>query len=92
MEAGRNYKVALMENNKSIYFEPEMYIVSSDNESVEPNPTKDFAMKDVITIDPSCLKITLSQNTIQRNRRKWSNNLIVKLLGKSIGAKMLCTR
>ena len=82
-----------MEDNNSIYFDPDQYENDSEEEGTEDQITdKNMEDNTIDTTDEMCPNISLSQKTIHRIRNRWKSGLIVKLMGKSISYKMLCTQ
>lgn len=82
----KSFKDALAApKHNDFYFDENMDSLSADEEDAEG----DTYIQDG---NPGVPQINLPKRLLEQIRKPWANALIVRLLGKSIGYKMLCIR
>ncbi|KAL7177442.1 hypothetical protein ACSBR2_030743 [Camellia fascicularis] len=87
----KSFKEALATNkSQDFYFDEAMDEESADEEEEEGNTT--IQDNDSTQTHNGIPRIRLPKKLLQQIHQAWANTLIVRLLGKSIGYKMLCTR
>lgn len=90
----KSFKAALTESKSRDYLFDDKVEILSSNEEDEPsedqrtNSTTEASHSEHLGFP----KISLPKRLLEKIRKPWESSLIVKLLGKSIGYKMLCTR
>ncbi|CAL5384092.1 unnamed protein product [Camellia sinensis] len=87
----KSFKEALAANKaQDLYFDDAMDEVSAGEEEEEGDTT--IQENDPSHTQNGIPRIRLPRKLLQQIRQPWANTLIVRLLGKSIGYRMLCTR
>ncbi|XP_028053714.1 uncharacterized protein LOC114258058 [Camellia sinensis] len=87
----KSFKEALSTaRNYDYTFDSRVEVLSSDEEDDEQEgrTSIEHSTSDHIGIP----KVSLPNKLLQKIRKPWASSLIIRLLGKSIGYKMLCTR
>ncbi|KAL7230600.1 hypothetical protein ACSBR2_008965 [Camellia fascicularis] len=90
----KSFKEALaLPKSSDFYFDDAVDALFSDNEGEDEDGDTNILNDDHPTEPSSISKISLPMKLLQQIRKPWTNTpLIVRLLGKSIGYRMLCNR
>ncbi|KAL7221605.1 hypothetical protein ACSBR1_023541 [Camellia fascicularis] len=87
----KSFKEALTTTRISAYlFDDRMQILSSDEENDDQEGHQDT--EQLLSEPMNMPTISLSKKLRQKIGKPWESALIIRLLGKSIGYNMLCTR
>ncbi|KAI7980202.1 hypothetical protein LOK49_Contig180G00010 [Camellia lanceoleosa] len=90
----KSFKAALTESKTMDYFfDDRVELFLSDEEDEQQEDQKGNSTTDVChSVHMRFPKISLPKKLLEKIRKPWESSLIVKLLGKNIDYKILCTR
>ena len=97
IKTSMSYKdVVAKSSEKEIYFDEDVEVISDDDFGDEDENMAEFQSFDLnenpMDEDPMKPVISLPPKLVKKLHRQWKNSLIVKLLGRTIGYKMLKQR
>ncbi|KAI8024833.1 hypothetical protein LOK49_LG02G00256 [Camellia lanceoleosa] len=89
----KSFKEALaIPKSSDFYFDDAIDTILSDDEEKDEDGDTNIHKNDLPTKASSIPRISLPKKLLQQIRKPWTNTLIVRLLGKSIGYRLLYNR